>query len=251
MSDEKIVHVAPETNPVQPHNTDPDQQRNPVGKIARLPYKIREQLNRRLRNNEPDSEILPWLEGLPAVKKILAAQFDGKPINHQNLSNWRRGGHKQWLQRQEEVDEMRGLVEDAKDFSRTSDGSLAHGTASIVAAKMLKTVHAIPAEQSSVNDLMKISYAVSALVNADQNEVRLKHEETRVFQGNERLVLSWDKFLRDCVETAQRALNSAIAKDIQAADIDNGEKIELLGHELFGKKWQGRAVGKKEEPSCA
>jgi hypothetical protein len=138
-----------------------------LGKIARLPKPIREQLNRRLENNELFADILSWLNGLVRVKKILAAQFNGKPINHQNLSNWRRGGFKQWPLRQEDVDEMQGIVEDAKEFLRTSDGSLAHGTASMVAAKMLKTVHAIPTEQSSVNDLTKISYAVRGNVGAD------------------------------------------------------------------------------------
>jgi hypothetical protein len=34
---------------------------------------------------------------------------------------------------------------------------------------------------------------------------------------------------------------------LRGPDIDNGEKIELMGHHLFGDKWQGREVGKKEE----
>ena len=248
MSDENIVDATPNTSPAQQNKTKQCRQCNPIGKIARLPYKIREKLNRRIRNNERSRDILPWLNELPAVKKVLALQFDGKPINSQNFSQWRKNGYTLWLQRQEEVDEIQRLAEDAKDFARVADGNLARGTASVAAAKILKMLHAIPPGQGSINDLTKISFAISALLNADQNQVRLEHEETRLFQGNERLVLSWDKFLRDRVETAQRALNDAICKDIQAADIDNGEKIELLGHELFGKKWQGREVAKKEEP---
>jgi hypothetical protein len=218
-----------------------------TGKIAQLPKDIREEFNRRLDDGQPASVILPWVNGLPATKKILEAHFDGLPINERNLSVWRRNGHKRWLEKQESLAELKELAEDTKDFSDATGGTLARGMASIAAAKILKMLQAIPATPDSLEALTKVSYAVSALMNAEQGQVRLEYEKTRVFQGNERLVLSWDKFLRGCIETAQRALNDAICKDIQAADIDNGEKIELLGYELFGKKWKGREVGKKEE----
>ncbi|HXB58135.1 MAG TPA: hypothetical protein VNU95_01140 [Candidatus Acidoferrales bacterium] len=218
-----------------------------VGKIARLPKSIREEFNYRIDDGQPGPEILPWVNGLPEVKKILDKHFKGVPISDANLSQWRRVGFKRWQAKQESLEELKFLAEEAKDFSDVTGGNLARGAASIAAAKILKLLHTIPPEQASIDELTKISYAVTALMNAEQAQVRLKHEETRVFQGNERLVLSWDKFLRSRVETAQRALEDAICKDIQAADIDNGEKIELLGHELFGKKWQGREVGKKEE----
>jgi hypothetical protein len=217
------------------------------GKIARLPKDIREELNRRLDNGQPAAEIATWLNEIPAVKEILTKYFGGKPINHRNVSNWRGGGYQRWLEKQESVDELNWLVEDAMDYSEVADGKLARGTASIATAKILKILQAMPAAPESLDGLAKISYSISALLNAEQGQARLEYEKTRVFQGNERLVLSWDEFLRDRVETAQRALNDAICKDIQAADIDNGEKIELLGYELFGKKWKGRAVGKKKE----
>ena len=219
-----------------------------VGKIGRLPKNIREEFNRRMEDGQAASEILPWVNGLPAVKVILDKYFRGAPISDGNLSLWRRTGFKHWQEKQESLAELKMLTEDAKDFSEATGGSLARGAASIAAAKILKLLHTIQPEQGSIEELTKISYAVTALLSAEQSQVRLEYEKTRVFQGNERLVLSWDKFLRSRVETAQRALEDAICKDIQAADIDNGEKIELLGHELFGKKWYGRKVGKKEEP---
>ena len=214
-----------------------------VGKIARLPKDIREGLNCRLDDGQPASEILPWLNELPTVKGVLAKYFGGAPINDGNLSEWRRKGYQRWLERQEAAAELKELAEDMEDFSNAAGGKVAR----IAVAKILRLLNTIPAEQASINDLTKISHAVSALLHADQNQTRLEYEKTRVFQGNERLVLSWDKFLRSRVETAQRALEDAICKDIQAADIDNGEKIELLGHELFGRKWKGRVVAKKEE----
>jgi hypothetical protein len=68
-----------------------------IGKIARLPHSIREQLNLKLHDGIPAKSILPWLNSLPEVKAILAADFDNRPISKQNLSEWKHGGHRDWL----------------------------------------------------------------------------------------------------------------------------------------------------------
>ena len=71
------------------------------GKIARLPHALRDEINRRLRDNQQAKTILPWLNDLPEVKTLLAAQFHSRPINKQNLSQWRRGGFREWLSQQQ------------------------------------------------------------------------------------------------------------------------------------------------------
>jgi hypothetical protein len=68
-----------------------------TSKIARLPIAIREQLNRRLEGGEIGRTILPWLNSLPETKRVLAELFGGKPVTHQNLSEWRLGGYQDWL----------------------------------------------------------------------------------------------------------------------------------------------------------
>lgn len=68
-----------------------------TGKIARLPDDIREELNRRMRNGELSNTLLPWLNNEPSVRALLAAQFGSRPINAQNLSAWKNGGHGDWL----------------------------------------------------------------------------------------------------------------------------------------------------------
>ena len=71
------------------------------GKIGRLPGAIREQLNQRLADGEPARTALPWLNALPEVQSVLAAQFAGQPVSETNLSRWRTGGYQLWLQEQE------------------------------------------------------------------------------------------------------------------------------------------------------
>src|ERR1700677_245640 len=105
-----------------------------VGKIGRLPKNIREEFNRRMEDGQAASEILPWVNGLPAVKVILDKYFRGAPISDGNLSLWRRTGFKHWQEKQESLAELKMLTEDAKDFSEATGGSLARGAASIAAA---------------------------------------------------------------------------------------------------------------------
>jgi len=51
-----------------------------IGKIARLPLAVREELNTRLRNGESGRKLVPWLNGLPAAREVLAAECKGAPI---------------------------------------------------------------------------------------------------------------------------------------------------------------------------
>jgi hypothetical protein len=68
-----------------------------TGKLARLPLPVQEQVNRRLQNNESSRPLLAWLNRLPEVRCLLAAQFNSEPITKQNLSRWRHGGFRDWL----------------------------------------------------------------------------------------------------------------------------------------------------------
>lgn len=68
-----------------------------IGKIARLPRDIREQLNCRLAEGEPGIRLVAWLNELSGVQQVLAEDFGGMLINGQNLTNWRQGGYQEWV----------------------------------------------------------------------------------------------------------------------------------------------------------
>ena len=90
------------------------------GKIARLPNDIREQINSRLRDGEEGKSILTWLNSLPEVQTILAELFHGRPVNHANFSEWKLGGYRDWLLRQNALEFARNL----QDKGQTSDAAL-------------------------------------------------------------------------------------------------------------------------------
>src|SRR6266702_4436213 len=91
-----------------------------TGKIARLTHDLREQLNRRLNHGEQAHSILEWLNSVPEVQAVLAAGFDGCPLNKVNLTEWRHGGYRDWLVRQDALD----FVEELDDKEALGHQSL-------------------------------------------------------------------------------------------------------------------------------
>jgi hypothetical protein len=74
------------------------------GKIARLPRAVRDELNIRLDDGQEADDILPWLNALPEVQKIITERFNGVGVSPQNLSAWRQGGFQEWLLHRELLD---------------------------------------------------------------------------------------------------------------------------------------------------
>ena len=105
------------------------------GKIARLPEEIREELNERLEAGEPGPKLLAWLNALKRVQKILKQQFDGAPITKQNLSEWRQGGHQEWLVQRDFWGRIREVKELANQLEANRDNVVADDVATVLAAQ--------------------------------------------------------------------------------------------------------------------
>ncbi len=67
-----------------------------IGRIARLNRNIRTQFSSGLADGAEGNHILPCLNSLPAVRGTPARSCGVRAINKQNLSNWRRGGYRDW-----------------------------------------------------------------------------------------------------------------------------------------------------------
>src|ERR1700737_2248173 len=94
------------------------------GKIARLPLAIRQELNRRLDEGEQGKKLVTWLNALPVVQAIVTTAFGGKAIREQNLSEWKQGGYRDWLAKQEALEIAEGLGEDATEWNAERRASL-------------------------------------------------------------------------------------------------------------------------------
>jgi hypothetical protein len=87
------------------------------GKIARLPFPIREDVNRRLREGVEGKMVVAWLNTLPEVRAILDGVFGGGVIREQNLSEWRKGGYRDWLEREERLELTVRLGEEVAELA--------------------------------------------------------------------------------------------------------------------------------------
>lgn len=83
-----------------------------TGKIARLPFEVRTRVNEMLRDGKTYQEIIDF--ALPA------------DLNEQNLTNWKEGGHQDWLQEQERLADMAAKREFAFQIVKENDGSKLH-----------------------------------------------------------------------------------------------------------------------------
>jgi len=116
-----------------------------TGKIARLPREIREQLNRRLSDGEKGRKLVRWLNSLPSVQAVLKAEFAGRPINETNLTEWKLGGYRDWLNQQEAREFVTRLANEAEELNPATGPPLTDRMAGWLAAHLMVVVRRLSA----------------------------------------------------------------------------------------------------------
>jgi hypothetical protein len=107
------------------------------GKIARLPVDIRQQINKRLYEGQEARQVIQWLNALPEVQAVLAAEFKGEPILPCNLSRWKCGGYQCWLEEQNAREAAAVLIEQSDGFQELANKGLASHISAILTANLL------------------------------------------------------------------------------------------------------------------
>ena len=160
-----------------------------TGKIARLPREIREQLNRRLQDGEMGNRLVEWLNSMPETKKVLAADFGGRDISVQNLTEWKQGGYQDWLARQELLASAGDVATDAKELAKVSNGSLANHLAIVLSARYAALVSGWNGEMNiefrrEVRALHMLCQDIVELRRGDHNEGQLRLDLERFAEAN-------------------------------------------------------------------
>jgi hypothetical protein len=126
------------------------------GKIARLPRSIRELLNQRLDEGEPATRLVEWLNELGEVKDVLEVEFDGRPINDQNLTDWKQGGFIDWQQRQESREWARAMIDGAEEVADLAEEAgampFSNSLAAAAALTLGKLMHGLASDALSDSD---------------------------------------------------------------------------------------------------
>ena len=158
------------------------------GKIARLPREIREQLNRRLDNGEPGKPLVAWLNALPEAQAVLAAEFGGKPVREQNLSEWKQGGYRDWQARQEALEVAGRLGEDAAALQAEGSPALTDTLALWLAARYAVATRQVAgaAGAEGWRLLRELCADVVELRRGDHHAERLRIERERLDRERER-----------------------------------------------------------------
>jgi len=114
-----------------------------TGKIARLPRTVRDELNRRLDDGQPGVELVAWINALSEVQAVLKAEFFGRPVTEQNLSEWKGGGFRDWRRQQEALALARELAEDADELQGVAGTAVLDRVSPVLAAWLLDAVKAL------------------------------------------------------------------------------------------------------------
>jgi hypothetical protein len=159
-----------------------------IGRIARLPHEVREELNRRLRGGEKARRLVPWLNSLPAVQAVLKAEFAGRGIREQNISEWRKGGYRDWLAQQVALEAGYEMCRDVAEIGRgctcntplpVTDKLVAFLKAHYVVA-MKHSVRMAAGSSMDLKTLQTMCADVMALRKGDQDAEWLNIERRRL-----------------------------------------------------------------------
>ena len=161
-------------------------------KIARLPLPLRTQINLRLAAQPDGTELLAWLNAIPGLPDLLAAEFAGEPVSQQNLDEWRQGGFREWYAQREMFDEARELAADAGPVAGNPSHELTEHLAAALAAKFAGLLAGWDGTEDEAFDaklrvLTKFNQNLTLLRRMNHSATRLRMEQAPFEREEQRL----------------------------------------------------------------
>jgi hypothetical protein len=148
------------------------------GKIARLPRKIREEVNVMLDDGLPHAEIIARLGD------------HGKNLNRQNLINWQQGGFKDWLKDQPWLDELHASLDFATTVLDDSDSPKLREASLIVAVRqmydLIKSFEPADFKEQLAGDPAAYSRILNSLAKLAEVGLRYDRERAEAARAGQR-----------------------------------------------------------------
>jgi hypothetical protein len=176
-----------------------------TGKIARASFEVRTQVNELMRDGATAA----------AISAYLASQGI-TDVNEQNVTNWRQGGHQDWLKEQARLAEMAAKREFALEIVKANEGSKLHEATLHIAASQLYDV----LEDFDLGNLKQL------LAEKPENYANIVNSLAKLSKG----ALDVEKFKEHV-----RARKEAIERELGVAKTSGGispETIERIEREL-------------------
>jgi len=207
------------------------------GKIGRLPWTVRQQLNVRLRDGIPDTDAADWLNSLPATQAVLSElSFGGRrktvpEITAANISEYRRAGgpYEQWLSKEERVDAVQRLSEFSLRLAQAVGGDVNQTAVAVAGGKILETLEAAEGE-----DLVQIADALSRLNRSEADKVKAGATLEMLSVRRRQLALDEARFERQTCELFIKWYADKQAAEIAGSKAAPDIKIDQLRTLMFG-----------------
>jgi hypothetical protein len=193
------------------------------GKIARLPLAVRQELNRRLDDGEQGKDLVVWLNALPEVQAIVAAEFGGKAIREQNLSEWKQGGYRDWVAQQEALEVAARLCEDAKEWNAKGRAPLTDTLANWAVARYAVATRRVTETggQEGWRLLRELCADIVELRKGDHSAARLQIEYERLElekkESEKRVRAKVEKLQKQLAKKRKGGLSAKALREIQKA----------------------------------
>jgi hypothetical protein len=215
---------------------------NRNGKIARLSFARREQLNQRLLDNQPGKTILDWLNALPELL-ALCEESSQEPVSMANLSNWRAGGYTDWLRRRERVQQTRSLCKWSAQFSSLGGRKVTDGISVLMAEQLFEVMEGLTRAKQEINELedeterssksLSVSKAIAEVARALATIRSGDHERARLAQKDELIAMERERFQRLVCVRLLVAAQSAKIHTIAMSDAEYEAKLEAVRRVAF------------------
>ena len=206
------------------------------GKVARLSYEVREEINQRLRDNQNGATILRWINEKCRLRGAAA-------ITDNNLSQWRSGGFVEWMEKQEKVEKTRSLAEYCRRVADAGGGSM-DLPAAVAGGQLMEILEEFdPADlklllREKPETYLGILERLSSLRSSAATETKLKQAEKKLDQADEKLAQS-----KRLVEVAEiKAQTQACIAFLKWREDKRVEEIAASGGKQTVKVEQLRAL---------
>jgi hypothetical protein len=218
-----------------------------TGKIARLPYGLRDELNVKIRDGKPGVEVVAWLNGEDETRQVLGRYFDGRPISEQNLTEWKAGGYQDWLRDNATREWMAEFIEQSDRLSDDAEradywASVADYLSAPLAAELARCLKEISADSATsakerLPTVLAITRAATQLRRADHSQKRASWQAWWAEQGRD------DRMEEKQKEDDQKARTNLFIRDMYYQR--DAEHVERMKARQRAERRMEKAAGSR------
>lgn len=202
------------------------------GKLGRLPWAVKRELHNHLRDAVPGPEVLRWLHAQPDVQAILAAQWQGKDITPQNLSDYRGSSeYQKWLTSQSALEVSKDKTKFVLGFAADAGMDLLDAGSAIVVSRLLEDL-----ELAEGDEAVNLMRTLSSFQKGGNARALLDVRRAELVLNTKRTELDREKMERQTVAAFMKFARTKEAQDILDNGKPKGVQMDLLHDLMFGKK---------------